>query len=86
MRTDFQERFKQKYLKELEDWLTDDLVYYYLTGESVDFKSLDKSLGKTLLDQAWKAFPHRIAHIEELRKRKELRRKKQVQQFVLNVK
>lgn len=86
MKTDFQKRFKENYLKRLEDWLTDDLVYYYLTGESIEFKSLDHALRQTLLEKAWKEFPERLAYIQRKLKRKELRSKKQVQQFVLKVK
>lgn len=86
MKTDFQKRFKENYLKSLEAWLTDDLVYYYLTGELIEFKLLDHSLRQTLLEKAWKEFPERLAYIQRKLKRKELRSKKQVQQFVLKVK
>ncbi len=86
MKTDFQKRFKENYLKSLEAWLTDDLVYYCLTGELIEFKLLDHALRQTLLEKAWKEFPERLAYIQRKLKRKELRSKKQVQQFVLKVK
>ena len=86
MKTDFQKRFKEDYLNRVEGWLTDDLVYYYLTGESIDFKLPDHSLRQTLLERAWKQFPERLAYLKEKRRRRELRSKQQVKQFVLKTK
>jgi len=86
MKTDFQKRFKENYLKSLDNWLTDDLVYHYLTGRSIDFKLLDHALRQTLLEKAWKQFPERLAYIQEKLRRKELRSKQQVKQFVLKTK
>jgi len=86
MKTDFQKRFKENYLKSLDNWLTDDLVYYYLTGEESNCKSIDHELNQAVLSRAWKQFPERLAYIQEKLRRKELRSKQQVKQFVLKTK
>ncbi len=84
MKTDFQKRVKDKFLKELETWLTEDLMYYYLTGDkSVDLEKLDHTFKQTLLDRAWKEFPQRLERIRKSRERKKLLNKARVKQFVL---
>ena len=84
MKTDFQKRIKDKFLVELEAWLTEDLMYYYLTGDkSVELEKLDHTFRQTLLDRAWRQFPERLERIRKSRERKELLNKARVKQFAL---
>lgn len=84
--------FKERYLKELENWLNEPLLFYALTGddsyllEERNWYALDHVFRQTLLDKAWKNYPSRTAEIGKRLQRQKEHDKKLVKQFVLDVK
>lgn len=82
-----------RFIAELNAWLTPDLVYHCFTGET-DEKTLKHIAGlrrqpwllEPILSKAERGWPQRLADIEAKRRRKKQEDKAAVQQFVLTLK
>ena len=87
MKNEVQERAKFEFLYKLEQWLDDDLIYYYLTGDkTTELKYCSPEFVEKTLNRAWKDFPERLERIKRERAREEIRSKALVKQYVLEVK
>lgn len=78
-----------RFIKQLYEWLTPDLLYYCFTGEE-DLQELERIgkldpwLQEPLLNKAEREWPERLRRMDELRLRKKQEDKVMVQQFVLD--
>ncbi len=81
-------RIAERFLVELEQWLTPDLLYHCFTGESDPeelerIAKLDHALQSSLLAKAERLWPERLQAIAEARSKEQQQSKAAVQQFVL---
>jgi hypothetical protein len=60
-------RLKDRFIKELHEWLTDGLLYYAFTGEPVAWDEADDQYRQDLLFNAGLAWPDRLRRIEQSR-------------------
>lgn len=60
-------RIRDRFLAELDDWLTDGLLYYAFTGEPVTWDDADDEYRRDLLFNAGLAWPDRLRRIEQSR-------------------
>lgn len=87
MKNEVLERAKFEFLYKLEQWLDDDLIYYYLTGDkTTELNYCSPEFVEKTLNRAWKDFPERLERIKRERAREEIRSKALVKQYVLEVK
>lgn len=56
---------KDRFLAELDRWLTDGLLYYAFTGEPVNWTVADDDYRRQLLFDAAKDWPDRLHRIEQ---------------------
>jgi crotonobetainyl-CoA:carnitine CoA-transferase CaiB-like acyl-CoA transferase len=78
-----------RFIKQLYDWLTPELLYHCFTGEEDEDRlahiaKLKPWLQEPLLNKAEKEWPERLAQLDTIRKRQKQADKIAVQQFVLN--
>jgi hypothetical protein len=83
-------RIAERFLAELDAWLTPDLLYHCFTGESDDTEleriaKLDHVLQSSLLAKVERLWPQRLEQIAANRKRQKQEDKAAVQQFVLKL-
>lgn len=81
-------RIAERFLAELDAWLTPDLLYHCFTGENdpdeLDrIAKLDHVLRSSLLEKVERLWPARLEQIAAARKRQKQQDKADVQQFVL---
>lgn len=79
----------ERFIAQLNDWLTNDLLYHCFSSETDQDKldhvgRLPPSLAEPLLNKAEREWPDRLRLIEVERKREDLRGKAAVKQFVLD--
>lgn len=83
-------RIAERFLAELDAWLTPDLLYHCFTGEN-DLGELDRIarldhvLRSSLLEKVERLWPARLEQIAAERKRQKQQDKADVQQFVLKL-
>ena len=80
----------QRFLADLDDWLTPDLLYHCFTGEAdpqrlAHVARLQPALLEPLLAKAEREWPARLQAIAEARRTKRLESKRAVEQFVLSL-
>lgn len=83
-------RIAERFLAELDAWLTPDLLYHCFTGESDPdelerIAKLDHVLRSSLLEKVERLWPARLEQIAVERKRQKQQDKADVQQFVLKL-
>jgi hypothetical protein len=83
-------RIAERFLAELDAWLTPDLLYHCFTGENdpgeLDrIAKLDHVLRSSLLEKVERLWPARLEQIAAARKRQRQQDKADVQQFVLKL-
>jgi hypothetical protein len=81
---------RERFLAELDAWLTPDLIYHCFTGEDDPLElariaKLDPWLLEPLLNKVEREWPDRLASIAAARKREKQLSKQAVQQFILHV-
>ncbi len=79
---------RQRFLAELHEWLTPDLLYHCFTGEDdperlAHVARLQPALQEPLLAKAEREWPARLQALAEARRIERLESKRVVQQFVL---
>jgi hypothetical protein len=84
-------RIAERFLAELDAWLTPDLLYHCFTGEDDPYRlahiaKLEPSLLEPLLNKAEREWPARLQRIAEQRRAERQQSKQAVQQFVLGIK
>lgn len=82
-------RIAERFLAELDAWLTPDLLYHCFTGESdadelERIAKLDHVLQSSLLAKVERLWPQRLALLAEARRTEKQESKAAVQQFVLS--
>lgn len=60
-------RVRDRFIKELHEWLTDGLLYYAFTGEPVTWDEAQDEYRRELLYNAGLAWPDRLRRIEQSR-------------------
>jgi hypothetical protein len=80
----------RRFIAELYDWLTPELLYHCLTGEEDEaellrISKLDPWLLEPLLNKAMREWPQRLSQLDGQRRREKAESKALVQQFVLNL-
>jgi len=83
-------RIAERFLAELDAWLTPDLLYHCFTGESDPdelerIAKLDHVLRSSLLEKVERLWPARLEQIAAARKQQKQQDKADVQQFVLKL-
>jgi len=83
-------RIAERFLAELNAWLTPDLLYHCFTGETDEqelerIAKLDHVLQSSLLAKVERLWPERLKQIAANRKREKQEDKAAVQQFVLSL-
>ncbi len=83
-------RIKARFLAELDEWLTPDLLYHCFTGESDPYElariaELGRVLQSSLLAKVERIWPDRLAAIEGTRHRQKEMDKAAVHQYVLKL-
>ena len=83
-------RIAERFLAELDAWLTPDLLYHCFTGENDSgeldrIAKLDHVLRSSLLEKVERLWPARLEQIAAARKRQKQQDKADVQQFVLKL-
>ena len=83
-------RIRDRFLAELDTWLTPELLYHCFTGESdLDelerIGKLDHVLQSSLLAKAERLWPERLEQLAAVRKRNKQEDKAAVQQFILGL-
>ena len=78
---------RQRFLAELESWLTPSLLYHCFTGEDDPYRlahieKLEPALQEPLLKKAEQLWPQRLAHIAALRKTEQQSSKAMVKSYV----
>jgi hypothetical protein len=78
---------RERFLAELESWLTPSLLYHCFTGEDDPYRlahieRLEPALQEPLLQKAEQLWPQRLAHIAVLRKTQQQESKAMVESFV----
>ncbi len=81
---------RDRFLAELDAWLTPDLLYHCFTGEDDPLElariaKLGPWLLEPLLNKAERQWPDRLAQIAAARKREKQQSKRAVQQFITDV-
>lgn len=81
---------KARFLAELDEWLTPELLYHAFTGESDPYElariaKLDHALQSSLLAKVERLWPERLAAIAEARHKENQDGAKAVHQYVLKV-
>ena len=81
---------RDRYLAELQEWLTPDLLYHCFTGESDPeelerIAKLDHALQQTLLERVERLWPDRLAQIAASRRKEKQASNKAVQQYILKL-
>jgi hypothetical protein len=82
--------FKARFLAELDEWLTPELLYHAFTGESDPYElariaKLDHALQSSLLAKVERLWPERLEAIAQARHKEKQDGKTAVQQYVLKV-
>lgn len=83
-------RVAERFLAELDAWLTPDLLYHCFTGESDPqelerIAKLDHVLQASLLEKVERLWPERLEQLATNRKREKQEDKAAVQQFILQL-
>lgn len=83
-------RIAERFLAELDAWLTPDLLYHCFTGENDPTEldriaKLDHVLRSSLLEKVERLWPARLQQLAAARKRQKQQDKADVQQFVLKL-
>lgn len=83
------DRIKDRYLKDLDAWLTPELLYHCFTGEDdLDelerIRKLDYVRQVSLLDAAFKIWPQRLEQIAQMSRKEKRESQAKVKQFVKN--
>ncbi len=83
-------RIAERFLVELEAWLTPDLLYHCFTGETDPeelkrIAKLDHVLRSSLLAKVERLWPERLQAIADARRTEKQESKAAVQQFVLSL-
>jgi hypothetical protein len=60
-------RVRDRFLAQLDNWLTDGLLYYAFTGEPVSWDHANNEYRRELLFNAGLAWPDRLRRIEQSR-------------------
>lgn len=81
-------RVRDRFLRELNAWLTPELLYHCFTGENDPeelerISKLDHALQASLLEKAERLWPQRLQMIADARRKEKRESKEAVQQFVL---
>ena len=81
------DRIKDRYLKDLDAWLTPELLYHCFTGEDDPdelerIRKLDYVRQVSLLDAAFKIWPQRLHQISQMTRKERRESKARVQKFV----
>ena len=82
-------RVRDRFLRELDAWLTPELLYHCFTGENDEqelerISKLDHVLQASLLDKAERLWPQRLQMIADARRKEKRDSKAAVKQFVLS--
>ena len=80
---------KDRYLQQLNEWLTPDLLYHCFTGEDNPdelerIAKLDHVRQASLLDAAFKIWPQRLQQIAQMSRKEKRESQAKVKQFVKN--
>ncbi len=83
-------RIRDRFLAELDAWLTPELLYHCFTGESDPdelerISKLDHFLLSSLLNKVERLWPDRLEQLAAKCRKEQQESKAAVQQFVLNV-
>ena len=83
-------RVRDRFLADLDAWLTPELLYHCFTGESDPDElerigKLDHVLQSSLLDKVEALWPKRLELIAQSRRKEQRESKAAIQQFVLSV-
>jgi hypothetical protein len=83
-------RIRDRFLADLDAWLTPELLYHCFTGESDPdelerIANLDHVLQSSLLAKVERLWPERLALIAQSRRKEQQESKAAVQQFVLSL-
>lgn len=83
-------RIAERFLADLDAWLTPELLYHCFTGERDDqelerIRKLDHVLQTSLLAKVERLWPERLEQIADARRRERRDSKAAVQQYILNI-
>lgn len=83
-------RIAERFLADLDAWLTPELLYHCFTGEADDqelerIAKLDHTLQSSLLAKVERLWPERLAQIADARRKEQQESKAAVQQYILNL-
>lgn len=83
-------RIAERFLAELNGWLTPDLLYHCFTGETDDqelerIAKLDHVLQSSLLAKVERLWPERLEQIADARRREQRDSKAAVQNYIRNL-
>lgn len=81
---------KARFLADIDEWLTPELLYHAFTGESDEYElariaKLDHALQSSLLSKVERLWPERLAAIAEARHKEKQDGAKAVHQYVLKL-
>lgn len=81
---------RDRYIADLRQWLTPDLLYHCFTGENDSeelerIANLDHALQQTLLERVERLWPDRLAQIAANNRKEKQVSKKAVQQYILKL-